>query len=206
MKQKSYLIAGICLFIIYSFPVGAQTDSQPDYTYTRIGNGYFLDTRADVSKSFLDFDFMTIQLTPDSVKIRMNFRDIPDYLAFNQQKLAVNALNFQWSVVFDIDNSNGTSAGDIFLSIAKFKFREGETKSDILGATQHNLWVGKGDGKGAANEGDIEHISINGNSVIIRVPRDLHGNLAKVNMDTNVRFESVFNDGKTIFRDIFPNE
>lgn len=206
MKLKSCLIIGICLFIIYLIPAAAQTDSIPDYTYTKIGHGHFLDNRADVSQPYLDFDFMTIQLAPDSINISMTFMNIPGYLTFNQRKLPVNALNFSWSVVFDIDNSDSMSAGDIFLSISKFKLREGETKLDILGATQHDLWVAGEDGKGAANEADIEHIQMNGNSVVIRVPRSLHRNLAKINADTNVRFEAVFNDGETVFRDMFPNE
>ena len=205
MRIRILLTVFIGLLLLIPWSAYTQPDQTTSYTFTKIGDGTFLDEPGDVSQAFLDLDSLTVQLTADTIKVSLGLAHIPDRLIFNQEALEIKTLNYEWSVTFDIDNSRSITDGDLFLSISHFKFRKELRASDILGITQKNLWIFEKGGNNAVNIGDLSHTHIKNNTILISVSKDLHASLEKIDESTNIHFRSIYKDGRQHYRDIYPN-
>lgn len=94
----------------------------------------------DADTAFVDFGRLTVDFKDDTIVVKMELATIPSEITFNNDALAINALNFFWEVAFDVDQSGARDAGDLSFIISKFKFEQGEVNGNILDKTQKNIW------------------------------------------------------------------
>ncbi len=165
----------------------------------------FQDVFFDVDTTFVDLGKLAAYISGDTIIVSMEMKEIPSTLTYNQTELQENHLNYKWEVIFDLDNSNNRSEGDISFSIMKFKppVSEGEKVAPILDFTQKDIWVREI--SSSSNKGTINNIRIENNNIIIKVLTSQYNDLKKINTNTNVIFETLFNNGIKSYTDKYPN-
>jgi hypothetical protein len=207
MKFKLRLIGSVILISFYSFTNDKKDDSASinDYLKASQNNGVFIDKINDVEKSFVDLNSLSINIDSDIINIKIGLLDLTDNLTFNQTLLTLNSLNYEWSVYFDIDNSNSLTKGDLSISVMKFKFSDSFIISkDIKGETQQNISEYNGD------TWDVtmilkDYFDIKNSKFIYSIPKTLYSSLNSINSNTNIYFKAYYNDGSKQYCDYYPD-
>ncbi len=164
----------------------------------------YSDDFNDADTTFVDFGRLTVDFKDDTIVVKMELATIPSEITFNNDALAINALNFFWEVAFDIDQSGARDAGDLSFIISKFKFEQGEVNGTILDNSQKNIWeqVDNNSRKAISNLTDV---TIAMNLVTLKVPITIDEKLRSIECDTKVYFFSGYFTGTKSYSDHSPN-
>lgn len=163
----------------------------------------FYDPSSDADTSFVDIRNLSVEFIKDTIIVKLQMANIPPQITFNHDDLPINALSFLYEVIFDVDSNRTRSMGDISLTIAKFKFADGEIDADILSGTQKNVWLNVS----ATSQNviaSIDKVSISGNTVIYKVPVALNEKLNTITCKTDVVCITYYSTGLKSYRDQIP--
>jgi hypothetical protein len=206
MNLRLWIILSV-LISFYSCKKDNSNNKSPSGDYINIAqNGnFYIDKVNDVGKSFIDLDSLSINISSVNINVNIGLVKMPDSLIFSQEALPINALNYEWSIYFDMDNSNSITKGDISFSIMRYKFKDSLIVTyNILDGTQKNLWLNYG--QGDTTIVDLErYTSLKGNSIYFSIPKSIDSSLKSINNNTNFFFKAYFNDGNNKYYDYYPD-
>jgi hypothetical protein len=180
---------------------------KPLYVSANQNGGQFIDIINDVNKPFVDLVSINIEIDDSFININLGLNDIPQTLTFYQNELPINALNYDWSINFDLDNSNSISPGDMAISVSKWKSANSTpiTTNDILGITQENVWLTE-NGSSFLNQCSLyQYVSLSDNEIIFSIPKSIHSSLTSIKHDSKIYFRAYFNDGMNMYIDYYPD-
>lgn len=169
---------------------------------------HFTDKLGDVKKTFIDLTNMKLTIGDDCIGVTLTMANLPETLIFNHKELADDANNYTWSAFFDVDNNDKPSKGDLIIGVGKDKLDiNQELKGRILKNTQKTITEIESMTYKRVNSHVTAFISatISGNSFNIYLPKSLHSSLEKITTSTKINFYTQFNNGKTRYRDSYPD-
>jgi len=170
---------------------------------------HFTDKIGDVEKSFIDLTNMKLTIGVDCIGVTLTMVNLPETLIFNHKALADNTDNYKWSAFFDVDNNDEPSKGDLIIGVGKDKFNiNKELTGEILKNTQTTIIEIESmtyDGRVNSHVAAFISATISDNSFGLYLPKSLHPSLEKITTSTKVNFYTQFNNGKTRYRDSYPD-
>ncbi len=176
-------------------------------------DGKFTDTSGDVEITFIDLTEITVTVSDTTVSIAMTVSNLPAQLTYNRL-LGAGVEEYNWSIWFDTDNSSKLSDGDLSLGLSYNNQEEGaaEAQGALLDFVQvslcefemvdgidyrkfcigtHNSFITK---------------TVTNNTITISVEKSDIDKIGKITSSTKVHFDTKYNDGENIYRDIYPNQ
>ncbi|HEY4785048.1 MAG TPA: hypothetical protein VIH57_03320 [Bacteroidales bacterium] len=197
----------IVLISFYSCKKEKEYNFNPSGNYVNAeqNGGFYIDKVNDTEKSFIDLNNLSVNITDIKINISIGLLNIPDSVTFSQTALYMNALNYEWSIYFDLDNSDSLSTGDISISIMSFKSTNNQyVTKGILSGTQQDIWLCDADGY--LNIASLkDYVSIKGNVINFFIPKSINPVLKSIDKGTKFYFKAYCNDGFNVCTDYYPD-
>ena len=163
-----------------------------------------IDLERDVIFDHIDILKLETDLTGMTLNATLNLSDVPDTLPFNRLGVPVNALEYGWSVIIDIDNNSQTgdpeNGAEYQLSANHFVF-PGSTPIQLpIGqGVQVNSWEYNGDGWSYLFRATLSVDDVSNKLVLI-------GDIPGISSNSQILFETYdFNPGGALQRDVSSN-
>lgn len=203
LKLNFVLIIFFMVLCCSESPNDNNTTDDQQFCYGTDRN--FNDTQGDASEEYIDLTELKITIGSDSVGASVTLSNLPSTLTFDPVALPDNYINYEWAVKFDMDGNGADSKGDIVFSVENYKFSgENERESEILSATQQNIWKYTSNYSATAIS-DLT-VKISGNTFIMYTSTSADSSLSNINTSTPVKFEAMhLSDDTTITYDYYPN-
>lgn len=185
---------------IHELPFGlcSSSDTQP------VADGqWFEDCSGDSADGFTDIVRAKSEVGPNGVATTLEVRELPAVFMVNQKAVKMEHAEYLWAVRFDIGN-DGRDAGDLELSISKFKSESVPTRAAILDFVQVDVSMVEGD--------YLDHIcdarlAVHGNQLRIAANTNACKGLEQITTATRVSYFTDYNNGEPDLKyDYFPDE
>jgi hypothetical protein len=174
-----------------------------EYDYGKIPeDGVFTDGFGRECYPFMDLAAMRIELTETDVTVTITVMGLPAQLPYNQAGVEDGHLEYKWACYFDVGN-DGQRFGDLEFSLSHFKDEaRGAGSAPIEEFAQKFVWKWTDDYSSKTIAAlDVE---IDGNSIVMTVPRSRSFALSGITENTKVFFSTYYSDGDA-YRDFCPD-
>ena len=176
-------------------PLGVQEvscEKQP--THFIINKGIVKDKTGEESNgrtipAFIDFSEFKVDVTETNIIVEMTVLDLPNELVYNRNTMdnSDNQLNrgyteYSWSISFSTENDERVGLGTSIYGGKEGAERVGVV-SDIIKCNINEKYI---DESGSP----YNFVKIDGNTIILDVPKSLHKDLAKITTSTGVYFDA----------------
>ena len=173
--------------------------------YTQNDLGQYSDASGDAAFDFIDLTTMVVTINDTTIKIEINLLNLPNEFSFNQINTPDDALEYGWQIFFDVD-LDSTKANDVSFAINSFKFPEStEAVGELLTFTQKNAWLGSVDDSGFTVISKVNvSAGVSGSTLTMSVAKNSDNSISIIDVNTPIRFETVYNVSGVIYKDTYP--
>jgi hypothetical protein len=156
------------------------------------------DPSGDTEHPFIDLLKASVSRDESGLVVRIRVADIPEQLTFNQAGVQENELEYQWSVLFDLQND---SRDEYSLGMVHFKEPDASTgPGELMDNVQVTLWKLEADG---ASKVDVNiRGAREGNELILDVPSCEF--VSSIRANTRIRLMTSYTDGERNDEDLMP--
>ena len=143
------------------------------------------------------------------ISAELTLAHLPDVLIYNRSGTPKDALEYGWSISFDVDG-DGTPDNDITIAISHYpdpRKKNQERFGGPLTFTQRDVWQSFKKGDDYGSKSLISHLKVSRPKQSIlefTVSKSAHTALQNITRETPVRFEASFNFNGNICTDVFP--
>ena len=142
-----------------------------------------------------------------SVTAKFTVASLSSELPINQPTSELNWFEYRWAVIFDIDNDNQISAGDLKLMLFHINQVGGQPANVSPAEMQASVFVLSKDG--ISTDGDLvanANVSVEGSTITLSVAKAAYSGLADIKPTTGVYFHTIGYDSTgTQFHDVYPS-
>ena len=172
-----------------------------DIDISHLDGPSYSDIEGDVIFDFVDITEVKLVSDDHNIYVQISLSDIPDELSYNAESVSDNALEYEWSISFDVDRNEEIS-NNIEMSVSRFHPGFGKPKKGgLLDFTQKNVWIVSESTSGSA--GAFASASIQGNHLIIAAPKS---EVPDVTIDTPFTVSTYYNFEGALYKDIYPDD
>ena len=156
------------------------------------------DPKGDTQYPFVDLLGASVSKDGEGLIVRMDLAKFSEQLTFCQKDVPENNMEYQWSVMFDIE---GDGTDDYSIELSNFKPPESDPiKGDPLDVAQLTIWELNNQGGQASNV--LFHGGRVGNKLIFDVP--MCDFVASIGPKTQIRFVTYYTNGSIEDSDQMP--
>ena len=182
--------------------------SVPVYKYAQYKNEGFKDHEGDAFE-FIDLTNLKLIIDEKQIKAILSLAHLPKVLIYNRSGTPKDALEYGWSVSFDVDG-DGTPDNDITIALSHYldpRKKNQERFGSPLAFTQRDVWQTFKKGNDYGSKSLISDLKItrpDQSTLVMTISKSAHAALQNITLETPVRFEASFNFNGNICTDVFP--
>ena len=164
--------------------------------------GIYQDTKGDAIFEFVDLTELKVSVSDENIVVIFSLAHIPHVLVFDQHSVPDDALEYDWSVYFDLDES---STDELSIAMSSYKNSDvGESLQNSLVSTQKDVWLISDTG-GQVVTTNVEANYIDRHTFSLTVSKSESELLKQITKNTPVRFSAVYNFSGRECQDNFPD-
>lgn len=206
-KHMKNFHSWILIFILLMIASCSSSTDSSNGNHEEVRSRTYLDAGGDVPYSFVDIDSLDIEIKDSNIVIRLSLMAIPDTLIYDRSEVPANMLEYQWNVIFDLDQDMSLSEGDLQCGLYRFKFDStaSEKSGPLLEFTQKDLAQYTADGiwhRIGSIQADITGSTINLH--IGQAELDLLAIEAEALLNVPLKFETAYYKDQTYWEDVYP--
>lgn len=142
--------------------------------------------------------------TNDTIEVKMTVASLPAELPINRVTTDAGALEYGWSVTFDLNENYVIDEGDMQMLLGHFK--AGDTPTSVS-PSQFQASLNRVNAAGIYVFVDTIHTSISGNTISLYVSKNVHDSLKLISQSTGVHFRATsVNAAGFSYSDYYPGK
>jgi hypothetical protein len=157
------------------------------------------DAKGDATHPFVDLTGASASRDEDGLVVRMRLASLPERLPFCQRAVPDSAMEYQWSVLFDVD---GDGSDEYSIDLVEFKPPASKpVTGDPLEMAQLTIW--KLTAGGGESSGIPFQCARNAKELVFDIP--MCSLVSSMGPETRIHFETFYTDGRAQDSDRLPD-